>query len=151
MARMSKLAVTPPFFWWLMFRRTSAADRRRYKRMTTRERLFLPTWTKWRKYGRTPWKIIFHILLVLATTGQVKPSHTVVLPLPDGTSLLRLVVEQILVVNVQDSVPARNVNNAFYYFFFPGSYDFSQYARFLPAFFVAAVISRHSMGFATTW
>jgi hypothetical protein len=39
--------------------------------MTTRERLFLPTWVKWTKYGKVPWKIIFNVLLVAFVTAKV--------------------------------------------------------------------------------
>ncbi len=42
------------------------------KRMTTRERLFLPAWQKWTKYGRVPWKIIYNLLLVLCVTVKVR-------------------------------------------------------------------------------
>ncbi len=41
-------------------------------KMTTRERLFLPAWEKWTKYGRVPWKIIYNLLLVLTVTTKVR-------------------------------------------------------------------------------
>lgn len=39
--------------------------------MTTRERLFLTTWEKFRKYGVVPWKLVIHVILVALVTTQV--------------------------------------------------------------------------------
>lgn len=99
--------------------------------MSTRERLFLPTWIKWTKYGRVPWKIILHVLLLIVVTGQVKYTRTVV-PFPAVDALVCLPlsslprIRQILLLNIQDSASSRAVTNAFYYFFFPPGYSFDE-------------------------
>ena len=48
-----------------------ACRRQARPKMTTRERLFLPAWEKWTKYGRVPWKIVYNLLLVLCVTTKV--------------------------------------------------------------------------------
>ena len=40
--------------------------------MTTRERMFLTPWEKFRKHGVVPWKLILHVLLVAVVTAQVR-------------------------------------------------------------------------------
>lgn len=40
--------------------------------MTTRERMFLTPWEKFRKHGVVPWKLILHVLLVTVVTTQVR-------------------------------------------------------------------------------
>lgn len=41
------------------------------RRMTTRQQLRLSYWRKWKDFGRFPWKLVLHVLLLCASTTQV--------------------------------------------------------------------------------
>lgn len=68
--------------------------------MTTKERLRLSAWQKWKLYGRFPWKLTLHLLLLLLTT-------------------LRL-----LSWNVSNDEYFRATSRTFTYFFLPEDYEF---------------------------
>lgn len=40
--------------------------------LSRRERLFLPSWIKFKKYGIFPWKILVNVVLVALVTVQVR-------------------------------------------------------------------------------
>lgn len=43
----------------------------RHSPMTTEQKLRLDWWTKWRKYGRFPWKFLFDVLMTIFATVLV--------------------------------------------------------------------------------
>lgn len=40
--------------------------------MSTRERMFLTCYEKWKKYRRVPWKFFLNLILAALTTAQVR-------------------------------------------------------------------------------
>ena len=69
--------------------------------MTTKERLRLSAWQKWKFYGRFPWKLSLHLLLLLTTTIRLMSWNT-----------------------FSDDY-FRATSRTFTYFFLPEDYDFS--------------------------
>ena len=51
--------------------RSSGTPPRPKEQLGLRERLFLPTWEKFKYYGIFPWKILLNVLLVALVTAQV--------------------------------------------------------------------------------
>ena len=70
-------------------------------RLSTRERLTLSTWEKWWHYGRFPWKLVLHVLLLVCVSAQL------------------------ILFNEQDAAYFRASRRNFAYYLFPADFDFS--------------------------
>lgn len=89
--------------------------------MTTREKLFLPSWAKWRRFNVFPWKILVHFLLLVLTTSQVCCLCHYIITLHCITCV------QIVVLNYELSDNYLAVQTSWLKFFYPADYGFDEY------------------------
>lgn len=81
-------------------RRAPSLLRRQFQTIPASDRVFLSTWEKWLVYGRIPWKLLLHVILLILTTWQI------------------------VHINVRDAAYVRAAKRNFYYYFFPSDFDF---------------------------